>query len=308
MLAGTTAAVLFAAIATAGEVKLADGAPTYFDESPATAPVPTSPPVTIPPLGTSDVGRIELPGFVVVMLQVLFFGCVAIFAVLVLIHAWNHRPSLHWRRGRRRRAAEFDVLEDVATVITADAEAQRDALRRGSPRNAIVECWLRLEAAVVAAGVRRDPADTSAELTQRVLANRHVDPAAIASLAALYPRRGSRTMRWARTHAAPPSERSMRSTRASDPTFPRSGQRVSDWTRSLVAIVAIVIAVDVLMVIGGMGPNLLLVAAVGIVVGVVVLFIAELLKAARICWVPVRSRGSSGDHAVIGASCGCAAV
>jgi len=51
------------------------------------------------------------------------------------------------------------------------------------------------------------------------------------------------------------------------------------WARPLVAIVAIAIAVDALMVIGGMDPNLLLVAAVGIVVGVVVLFIKELVNA-----------------------------
>ena len=54
------------------------------------------------------------------------------------------------------------------------------------PRNAIVECWLRLEAAVIAAGVERAPSDTSAELTERVLASCQVDGAAISTLAALY--------------------------------------------------------------------------------------------------------------------------
>ena len=54
---------------------------------------------------------------------------------------------------------------------------------------------------------------------------------------------------------------------------------MSSWARSLVAIVGIAIAVDALMVIGGMDPNLLLVAAVGIVAGVVLLFISELVNA-----------------------------
>ncbi len=36
------------------------------------------------------------------------------------------------------------------------------------------------------AGVQRRPSDTSSELTQRVLADRDVDPAAIAELASLY--------------------------------------------------------------------------------------------------------------------------
>ncbi len=88
--------------------------------------------------------------------------------------------------GRRRRSVDFDAVDDVASSITADAAAQRAALLHGAPRNAIVECWLRLEAAVVEAGVHRDPADTSAELTERVLASHHVDPAALAHLAALY--------------------------------------------------------------------------------------------------------------------------
>ena len=39
---------------------------------------------------------------------------------------------------------------------------------------------------MIDAGVRRNPADTSTELTERVLATCHVEPAAIAALAALY--------------------------------------------------------------------------------------------------------------------------
>ena len=78
------------------------------------------------------------------------------------------------------------MLDEVATAITADAAAQQSALRRGTPRNAIVECWLRLEAAVVAAGVPRRPADTSTDLMLRVMAARPIDPTAIANLAALY--------------------------------------------------------------------------------------------------------------------------
>jgi hypothetical protein len=109
-----------------------------------------------------------------------------VFAIIVLTFAWRHRPNLRLRRPRGRPAVEFDALDDVAAAITADAAAQRSALQRGAPRNAIVECWLLLEAAVVDVGVQRDPSDTSAEFTQRVLATVSVDPAAIADLAALY--------------------------------------------------------------------------------------------------------------------------
>jgi hypothetical protein len=78
------------------------------------------------------------------------------------------------------------VMPDVALAVSADADEQRAALLRGAPRNAIVECWLRLEAAVIASGVVRNPSDTSSELTSRVIATCAVDQSSIARLAALY--------------------------------------------------------------------------------------------------------------------------
>ena len=56
----------------------------------------------------------------------------------------------------------------------------------GSPRNAIVACWLRLEAAAAAAGVEPRPSDTAEEATTRILAERSVDPLAALRLAELY--------------------------------------------------------------------------------------------------------------------------
>jgi hypothetical protein len=80
----------------------------------------------------------------------------------------------------------FPVLPDVTTVMAEDAEAQFTALASGSPRNAIVACWIRLEEAVASAGVHPRPADTPAELTARVLAAHAVARDAIDELAALY--------------------------------------------------------------------------------------------------------------------------
>lgn len=186
VLIGVLVAVLFAAVATSGDVELADGPPRFLETADDPRPVTTMPPPPVEEEVTEDVREpVELPAFVEVIVRVLFYATLAVVAVLVAIFAWRNRPRLRWRR-RRRRSADFDTLDDVAATITADAEAQRAALRHGAPRNAIVECWLRLEAAVVAAGVRRDPADTAEELTRRVLANAQVDPAAIDQLAALY--------------------------------------------------------------------------------------------------------------------------
>jgi len=176
---GTIVAVLFVAVATAGTVEFADGSGTGPLGARVTSPQPVS-------FITTDSKPWEVPGFVDVILRVVFVACVAIVTWVILRHAWRHRPTLRWSRRRRPQSVDFDVLDEVAASITADAEAQQSALRRGTPRNAIVECWLRLEAAVIAAGVPRNPADTSTDLTQRVLATRQIEPSAIALLAALY--------------------------------------------------------------------------------------------------------------------------
>ena len=186
MLTGIIVAVLLAAVAAGGEVDLAERAPQFVTE-----PAPAEPVTTIPPI-ENDFGQVEprppleLPGWVEVIARSLFYACLAVFAVVASVFLWRHRPRLRWPRWRRPARADFDVLGDVAATVTADADAQRAALGRGAPRNAIVECWLRLEAAVTDAGVERNPADTSAELTERVLATHQVDGAAISTLAALY--------------------------------------------------------------------------------------------------------------------------
>ena len=57
-------------------------------------------------------------------------------------------PAPPSRRRRRRAGRDFDVIEPRAAVareLLADAEAQRDALADGTPRNAVVACWHRFE-------------------------------------------------------------------------------------------------------------------------------------------------------------------
>lgn len=97
-----------------------------------------------------------------------------------------------WRRWRHllnresNQLAEFDILPDVSKAISRDAAAQFAVLAGGTPRNAIVACWLRLEDAIASAGITPHPAETSAELTARVLAMYSVDESAISTLCALY--------------------------------------------------------------------------------------------------------------------------
>ena len=182
-LTGTVVAVLFVAVATAGSVKFTEGSDF---RSPA-APVTTTAPDSVVSTATVESEPWKVPPAIGVGLLVVFLVCVAILFAVLLRYAWRHRPKFRWSRRRRPpRLIDFDVLDEVATAITADAEAQRSALGRGTPRNAIVECWLRLEAAATAAGVPREPADTSTDFMQRVLTTRHIEPTAISALAALY--------------------------------------------------------------------------------------------------------------------------
>jgi hypothetical protein len=188
VLTGLIVAVLFAAIATGGPVQVVDGAPSF-----ARDPTPPAPPANVAPVEVevevADAGArtpLELPQTVETIARLFFYACLALFAIVALGFAWRYRPDFRLRRPRYPSTVAFDPLDDVATAVTAEADSQRAALQRGAPRNAIVECWLLLERAVVAAGVPRNPSDTSAEFTERVLTTVSVDRTAISDLAALY--------------------------------------------------------------------------------------------------------------------------
>lgn len=185
MLTGVTVAVLFATIATSGAVRFIDGAPSFARDPAVEKPVLT-PSTGVMPAVPTDRTRSEVSPIFELIARALFIACLVLAVGLTAWFVWRHRPRFRLRRPRRPVSIDFDVLDDAAAAITADADAQHAALRRGAPRNAIVECWLRLEAAVVGAGVRRNPADTSTELTERVLASYDVDPEAIRRLANLY--------------------------------------------------------------------------------------------------------------------------
>ena len=183
---GTMAAVLFAVVTTSGSVRYADGPPQFLeqlDEVQSSREVASE---SVARDGTSEErGDAKLSPFVELALRIVLWTLIALATALVVAKFWRERPSFRWRR-RRPPEEPFDLLADVAESITADAAAQREALQTGAPRDAIVVCWLRLEASVVAAGVERRPSDTSTELVERVLAEHQVNPTSLAVLAGLY--------------------------------------------------------------------------------------------------------------------------
>lgn len=106
-------------------------------------------------------------------------------AVVVISTWWRMLRRAEWRR--RRTEPGFAPLPEVADpVVALDMEAARSALAEGTPRNAIVACWLQLERDAAAAGLPRHPSETSAEYTSRVVGASSVDRAPIDELGALY--------------------------------------------------------------------------------------------------------------------------
>lgn len=187
LVVGTVLVVLFVTVATSEPAQIAQRQPSLPWDLPELDIRYTMATTTVVEGGSSEPierDRSEPVDLFTSMLQVAVLAIAAIFVLRLVRRAWQHRPRLQWNR--HVGTADFVVLDDVVEAVVADAEAQHTALRTGSARNAIVECWLRLETIVEAAGVGHDPSLTAAEFTASVLARFDVDPVATSRLAALY--------------------------------------------------------------------------------------------------------------------------
>ncbi len=183
-LCGALLAVLCAVVATSGTISLAARAPTVTWDLPDRRGEP------LPPSGLADgltpqveesgPDPLEIPDFVTTILKVIGIALIA----ATVITLWNNRPRVQLRQPSKPE--EFDLLDEVAAAIAADADKQRALLERGEARNAIVACWLRLEQVITDAGLDRRPSDTAQEFTARVLNRFQVDAESADRLAALY--------------------------------------------------------------------------------------------------------------------------
>lgn len=148
-----------------------------------------TPVATATPTPTGTASRASAPptlGSTWELLAVVLTVAIVAAALLVLWALWRW-----WRERDRARvepppARRFEPVPDVQEALAGTASRQLDVLADGTPRNAIVACWLALEEAAGAAGLPRDPAETSAEFTARVIATYAVDRGAIATLSGLY--------------------------------------------------------------------------------------------------------------------------
>jgi Domain of unknown function (DUF4129) len=110
--------------------------------------------------------------------------------VVALVHVARRLWEDRWQAPDVLHALESQPLDvDLSAPRDALAEAaqqMRDVLRTGSPRNAVVQCWLLLVASLERHGVTPDPAESPTEFTRHALSRVSTDRAAVAELTSLF--------------------------------------------------------------------------------------------------------------------------
>ncbi len=90
------------------------------------------------------------------------------------------------RRGPRPARPEEPTPDDLARQVSDTLAGTMAQLATGQIRDAVILCWYRLQQTAETAGLRRSPADTSAELAGRLLATLPLSEEPLNRLAALY--------------------------------------------------------------------------------------------------------------------------
>lgn len=122
--------------------------------------------------------------WVQVTLAVLLISAALLALAYLARWAWRQRRP---HRQPHQTETPFEVLPEVAlAALVADAPTTLATLELGSPRNAIVACWLRLEEAVGLAGFPRRPSETSTEFATRILGSLAVDATMFNGFARFY--------------------------------------------------------------------------------------------------------------------------
>ena len=188
LVAGAATGVAMALLvlaASSGPVRIWITSPTEVGTSSVDG---TGPLDTIAPQGSVPRRRSSGPPWGTLVSQILgVLLIVLVVTIVVLVVRLGLWPRTGRRSRRERRHRQITALPEVnERELEVDADAARIALAGGTPRNAIVACWMQLERDAAAAGLPRAAAETSAEYAERVVAASSVDPAPIGELAALY--------------------------------------------------------------------------------------------------------------------------
>jgi hypothetical protein len=163
--------------------------------TPVTTPSAAGPQVTLtatptlsptPSPSPRKPGNWAVPGTIFIVLMVL--GVAYVLGFSAWLARWSRRGRRHWWiPGRwRRRPPEPESDRPVAQALAGAADAGLRRIDEGGAADAVVACWVLLEQAAADAGVRRRPAETPTELTERVLAGYAVSAVVLGELADLY--------------------------------------------------------------------------------------------------------------------------
>jgi hypothetical protein len=158
-------------------------------ESKAPPPSPAPPRTDNLPRAANDGGPAEAWIRAIAFVVLVATVCLALFLLFLLARRLRESYDARRRRDERPEEVAFEVIQTPAVVareILHDAEAQRLVLAAGPPGNAIVECWHRFETQAAAAGLSRQPWETSSEFTLRILELVAADDRAVFRLAGLY--------------------------------------------------------------------------------------------------------------------------
>lgn len=113
----------------------------------------------------------------------MIFFALVVLAIAIKFVQWLLRRN--WEPGEEPQ--DEDDEDDLGLLLVATSEEARiSALAEGEPRNVVVRCWVLLEDAATASGLERNPAETAAEFTRRLLSGWEVEESATRELAELY--------------------------------------------------------------------------------------------------------------------------
>lgn len=105
--------------------------------------------------------------------------------VFILINM-RYTPMLSRRTLPSSETNPDSVDEEVTRQLNWAVDESLRELDEGESRDAVIAAWLRLEALAAAAGVPREPSETSSELTARVLATQNVTAGTLRRLSEAY--------------------------------------------------------------------------------------------------------------------------
>ncbi len=152
--------------------------PTQVLQQPSASPTPTK---RAKPSRATDLAGLFL--YVLGVLGVVF-GLVVLIA---LLRSVIYRRRLARVRHRAPPQPAEDAAPDLTRTLRAAVDEALDELGAGGPvGDAIIACWLRLQAASSDAGIEPVASDTAQETIQRVFAVRTVRPEPLRALADLY--------------------------------------------------------------------------------------------------------------------------